>query len=277
MDVIGLPHDLGATKRNHNKNNSVMHSSCRRGQEDGYFQIKAKINIKHIAAFVRINGPVVETIFFDKWDNGSIWRASYCTHIAGNYSAAVYIYLQSNHPEDILIPNSGVCVDPLFYKPFMVLWSELEIKKSQSLNLWYWKSDATNTLSLELSKYRCPSRDDYVTAYYSGLGNLVPKVNYPDLAPSGKVCLCGDSQIRNLLIFGGLLDPLSCFPPLQQIVYRGDCDVNGFQWKGFRSDFQWKYDKDMAECRQNFVWAMAARLAFRTNTMAIQKIQKCCV
>jgi hypothetical protein len=244
---------------NHDKkqcdmDNTVLH--CRMhtaGQEGhGYFQIRANSTIQHIAAFVRINGPTIDTILFEPQDNESVWKANYCTHLQGNYSAAVYIYLRSSSPEDILIPGSGVCVDPLFHKPFTFLWSAPDITESQCPTLWYWESNATDA-SNDLSKYKCPPRDDYTTAY-SGLRNRAPEVNTSDFKPSGKVCLFGDSQIRNLLnSIGGLLDPLSCFPLLQQIVYRGDCDVDGFQWKGFRYDFQWEYDEDMRECTHVFL------------------------
>jgi hypothetical protein len=246
------------TKHNYKEqceiDNTVMH--CRMhadGQEGyGYFQIRANSTIQHIAAFVRINGPTIDTILFEPWDNRSAWNASYCTHLQGNYSAAVYIYLKSNSPEDILIPNSSVCVDPLFYKPYMFLWSALDIKKSQCSNLWYWKSDTANA-SHELSKYKCPPRGDYATAY-SGLKNLVPEINTSNFKPSGKVCLFGDSQIRNLFnSIGGLLDPLSCFPLLQQKRSRGDCDVDGFQWKWFRYDSEWKYDEDLSDCTHVFI------------------------
>ena len=234
--------------------NTVLHCRMHAASQEGhgYFQIRANSTTLHVAAFVRINGPTIDTILFEPQDNESVWKASYCTHLQGNYSAAVYIYLRSSSPEDILIPGSGVCVDPLFHKPFTFLWSAPDTTESQCSTLWYWDSNATDA-SNDLSKYKCPPRDDYTTAY-SGLRNRVPEVNTSDFKPSGKVCLFGDSQIRNLLnSIGGLLDPMSCFPLLQQIVYRGDCDVDGFQWKGFRYDFQWAYDEDMRECTHVFL------------------------
>jgi hypothetical protein len=77
--------------------------------------------------------------------------------------------------------------------------------------------------------------------------------DFPYKQPGKAICMYGDSQMRNLLnSMGGQLNPKSCFPLLQQ-EYRGDCDVEGFQWKGFRYPNQWSFEDDMPGCSQVFV------------------------
>ena len=56
---------------------------------------------EHIGAFVRVNGPLIDTIFLTWSDSYLAWVGRYNSCLQGNYSGAVYIYMHS-FPDAVL-------------------------------------------------------------------------------------------------------------------------------------------------------------------------------
>jgi hypothetical protein len=227
-------------------NNTIMH--CRDFSGKGFFQIQSNSSVGHVGAFMRLNGPMIDTVLFEPvGQNGRVvWRSNYSICRAGNYSGAIYIYLSDTTPETILLTG---CLDSSFDKPIVFNWIE-ESASTYCSSIWYWNN---NTYDDELSLYRVPVRSDYVSAY-TGLRNTLPSFEFSDLKQqNGDICMYGDSQMRNLLnSIGGQVNQNTCFPLLQQ-EYKGDCEVDGFRWKGFRYPHEWSFESDMAGCSQVFV------------------------
>ena len=189
------------------------------------FQIVPKLGAEHVAAFVRINGPIIDTILFQQGsrspDNRSVWQANSSSCKAGDYTAAVHIYLQDAHPEAVL--RNASCFDPLFDAPFAFAWTEAAAA-SPCTSVWHW-ADRRN--ADDLSRYRNETRPDYAAAY-AGLRSAVPAFDFAANGGArrrGLVCVFGDSQMRNLVnSIGGLVDPANCDPDAAQLLKR-NCQV----------------------------------------------------
>ena len=138
----------------------------------GYFHILPNRSLHHVGAFVRINGPTIDTISFQRSRGHSAWIANYSACTPGNYSASVHIYLQDHDPEAVLRRES--CVDPALDTPTMFHWAETGTGSSTCPSVWSW-ADQSN--AHELSQFRMPVRPDYVAAY-AGLRSPVAAFNF---------------------------------------------------------------------------------------------------
>ena len=196
---------------------TIIH--CIENNGIGYFRILANCLYSHVAAFVRLNGPMVDTSHFEPEETGncSAWFTNYSLCRPGNYTAAVYIYLRDQDVESVLRNQS--CLDRLFQSPALFSWSLPAPAALRCSGLWLWAGPATRS-SAELSLYRSPARRDYAKAY-RGLfpDGLRP---FPErragawtaAAADGRpACLYGDSQTRNLVnSLAARLDPAACKP-----------------------------------------------------------------
>ena len=101
---------------------SVIH--CNSGGH-GKFLIRSNTSSlsEHIGAFVRVNGPLIDTIFFTWSDSDLAWVARYNSCLHGSYSGAVYIYMQS-FPDAEAVLRSEACLHQLFAAPFLFSWIE---------------------------------------------------------------------------------------------------------------------------------------------------------
>jgi hypothetical protein len=182
--------------------------------------------IQHVAAIVRINGPIIDTMLFklspSSRSNASVWISNYSACVPGQYTAALHIYLQDDGPLSVMLGKS--CFDPTFETPFMFSWTEQKAK-IPCTRLWYWSK---NSSSSALSRYK-PGKALHNRTAFAGLRSTVPHFPFSaggaDGRPAGLVCLFGDSQLRNL--FNGVgrrMDAGSCdLEAMQRIA--GFCQV----------------------------------------------------
>jgi hypothetical protein len=199
---------------------------CRNVGGRGFFQIVPNNTVRHVAAIVRINGPIIDTILFKLSPvprfNASVWISNYSACVPGNYTAAVHIYLQDDGPLSVMLGTS--CLDPLFETPFTFAWTE-QTGRIPCHRLWYWASNANSSA---LSRYK-PGKALHNRTVLAGLRSTVPHFPFSadgaDGRPAGLVCLFGDSQLRNLLNgVGRRMDAGACdLEAMQRIA--GFCKV----------------------------------------------------
>jgi hypothetical protein len=245
---------LWECSHDHAVENTVMH--CRKIESKiGFFQIRPNRSIKHVAAFARINGPIIDTILFSGriGAKASVWIANYTNCAAGNYSAGIHVYLQDADPEAVLRGES--CLDPVFFTPKMFRWRETKNASLKCHSMWSW---AKYKNAQGLSKYHLPIRRDFRTAYYSGLRNSVPLFNFSTFLtanPEKRVCLFGDSQLRNVLnSIGVQVTPSTCNAVRMQ-RQRSFCKVQAFSFHSLLFPHSWEpeYDEILPGCSHVFV------------------------
>jgi hypothetical protein len=204
--------------------NTVKHCITESGH--GFFQIVPNSTIQHVAAIVRINGPIINTMLFKlssaSRSNESVWISNYSSCVPGNYTAAVHIYLQDDGPLSVMLGNS--CLDPLFESPFVFTWTE-RTAGIPCPHLWYWSHGVSNRA---LSRYN-PGKALHNRTALAGLRSTVPHFPFSadgaDGRPAGLVCLFGDSQLRNLLNgVGRRMNASACDLEAMQRV-AGSCKV----------------------------------------------------
>ena len=204
----------------------------------------------YVGAFVRIAGLEIDTVLFAREPADNAWRARYRLCSVGNYSAAVYIYMRARTPEAVLVDRT-VCARSIDAPVRTFTWFHNYSCGGNNISSWRWHQQPAEEEN-GLARYIVPARPDYALAYADlrrhdplGPADLAALVR---LVQKERVCLYGDSQMRNLLnSIGGQLLPQTCFPLLQQ-KYKGDCDVPGFAWRGYRFPYQWTYDAEMPHC-----------------------------
>jgi hypothetical protein len=201
---------------------------CKNFNGRGYFQIVPNSTIKHVAAIVRINGPIIDTMLFKlspaPCSNVSIWISNYSSCVPGNYTAAVHIYLQDDASISVMLGNS--CLDPFFESPFMFAWTEPAPTASMRCpHLWYWSNGSSNSA---LSRYN-PGKALHNHSTFAGLRSTIPDFPFSadgvDGRRGGLVCLFGDSHMRNLLNGVGMrMNSSACDLEAMQRIHR-PCQV----------------------------------------------------
>jgi len=201
---------------------------CKSVHGGGFFQIVTKSTIQHVAAIVRINGPIIDTMLFKlspaPRSNESIWISNYSSCVPGNYTAAVHIYLQDDDPLSVMLGKS--CLDPLFETPFMFAWAEPTAGMPCS-HLWHWSNRSSNSA---LSRYN-PGKALHSRSAFAGLRSTIPDFPFAtdgaDGRSDGLVCLFGDSHMRNLFNGVGMrMDLGACDLEAMQRIHRA-CQVCG--------------------------------------------------
>ena len=236
-------------------NNTILHCRDVKTQQ-GFFRIESSVTAPHLSAFVRINGPTVTTILFHQTEHVSenksfVWTAYYGGCVCGAYTAAVYILLQDTSDESILRGES--CVSSKFETPFIFQWSQ-DNDSDHCPSIWSWSNSSYGG---DLSLYSTNLRGDYKSAY-SQLRDNLPEVDFTAigaLAKSQKICMFGDSQMRNLLnSLIVLIDPTNeCAPVLESTSLKVECRREGFHYRELQYPNQWVFSDDIPSCTHVYV------------------------
>jgi len=241
---------------------SVIH--CNSGGH-GKFLIRSNTSSlsEHIGAFVRVNGPLIDTIFFTWSDSDLAWVASYSSCLQGSYSGAVYIYMQS-FPDAEAVLRSEACLHRLFTIPFIFSWVERAPSADNCSSLWRWAERQPQDIAQELNLFSpCPPRDDYIQAF-GGLKTLVPPVDWAAQEQrrrantSALICLFGDSQVRNLMnSITAQIDPQAC-DPIELQLGRASCNYPGFHYGNFHfflydNDWSAQHESSLEACSHAFI------------------------
>ena len=132
---------------------------------------------EYIGAFVRVNGPMIDTIFLTWSESEFGWVGMYKSCLQGNYSGAVYIYMRSFSDAEAVL-RSEACLSELFFTPFLFFWAELAPSTEDCSSVWRWAERYPGDNASELSLFSpCPPRGDYVQAF-SALRTLIPAVDW---------------------------------------------------------------------------------------------------
>jgi hypothetical protein len=197
-------------------------------------------NSRHIEAFLRINGPNLDTKIFQRSSrNTSIWASQFNACHLGFHTASVYIYLQDTDENDVVEGRS--C--PELKDPVTISWNS-SARTAVCEALWSWSK---NNVAFEFSRYLShPIRKDYVSSF-SALTSSVPVTNLSDLVLPDLVCLFGDSQMRNL--YNSILKQLGhpCDAEKQQ-QSKGECKGPGFLFKRMNYPSAWHFDDFFSNC-----------------------------
>ena len=213
------------------KRDAVYYSTvkhCKNVNGHGFFEIVPNSTIQHVAAIVRMNGPIIDTMLFKlspaPRSNASIWISNYSSCVPGNYTAAVHIYLQDDDPLSVMLGKS--CLDPHFESPFMFAWTE-PTARMPCPHLWFWINGSSNDA---LTRYN-PGKALHHRSTFAGLRSTIPDFPFSadgvDGRPDGLVCLFGDSHMRNLVNGVGMrMNPRACNMEAMQ-SQRRPCQVGG--------------------------------------------------
>ena len=241
---------------------TVIH--CNSGSH-GMFMIRLNTSNSsaHIGAFVRVNGPLIDTIFFTWNDSESAWVARYNSCFEGSYSGAVYIYMHSI-PDAEAVLRSEACLHQLFSVPFLFSWVERAPSAENCSSLWRWAERTPEDLTGELSLFSaCPPREDYVEAF-GALQTLIPAIDWAAQEQQRRankstlICLFGDSQIRNLMnSITAQIDPQAC-DPVELQLGRASCNYPGFYYGNFHfflydNDWTTEHENRLGDCSHAFI------------------------
>ena len=244
--------------------NSTIVIHCNSGSH-GMFMIRLNTSnpSAHIGAFVRVNGPLIDTIFFTWNDSESAWIARYNSCLQGSYSSAVYIYMHSI-PDAEAVLRSEACLHQLFYAPFLFSWLEHAPSAQNCPSLWRWAERKPEDVAGELSLFSpCPPREDYVEAF-GALQTLIPAIDWAAQEQQRRankstlICLFGDSQIRNLMnSITAQIDPQAC-DPVELQLGRASCNYPGFYYGNFHfflydNDWTTQHESRLGDCSHAFI------------------------
>ena len=242
----------------------------------GSFHIRPHHGINHISAFVRLNGPVVDTIHFVQDYDHNTWTAHYTACEDGVYTAAIYTVLQ-DESEDAVFQGVS-CMGPQFEHPVLFEWVENR-GRLQCTTIWYWEGNLSREFPTRnhgvISRYVSNLASDY-EKQFEDLKFKLPEVAVSRLFPkNAMVCLFGDSHIRQMYnIIISMLDPANCSPIELQNTH-STCAWKGFHYYrnifGLDSPTQsdWTYDAILPSCSQIFInfghWPLAQKCTSAWN------------
>jgi hypothetical protein len=254
------PHDI--------RPGAVMH--CMTGQGQGYFEVQPEPGMDHLGGFVRINGGVVDTrIFQPRYHHenspttkkGVSWRSSYSICRSGNYSGAVYVYIQGRGAESILINNKSCLINNYLERPALFFWEERSFAPRCS-SLWYWDGGSVaSSNSSDLSVINQVARRNYSLSY-SDLRISLPDFDFARNTLAGNqtheattkdICLFGDSQTRHL--HNSIASKLSHGWPCNRLG-KQKCNARGLSWRWLRWGIEveiMRLEQSIANCSHVFV------------------------
>jgi hypothetical protein len=204
----------------------------------GFILLKPKLNVSNVQAFLRLNGPMTDTVLFkkthsrvnhdDQTKNTSIWVAKYSLCKAGDYTGAVHVYLQdsdtSPHADEQFLQGSSCINSNGLDSPAIFRWTQNAVSRACS-GVWFWKGSLSSPDLHELAVYRSPVRPDYTTAYSALECSLSQGALPANWTSKTVICMYGDSQIRNLHnSLCGMLFPDTCLPDFVQ-RFKGLCQA----------------------------------------------------
>ena len=244
-------------------NTIVMH--CKQ-EGKGFFIVRTKSRARndsgdvqeHTGAFVRLNGPIIDTIMMSWNATISAWVSEYSTCKVGNYTGAVYIYMISA-PDAEAVMRKAACMDPRFNTPFTFHWVETKGHAEPCTMVWSWKDRSAEDAATELSRFsQCPPRQDYTVAF-ANLQNSIPYIDWTAVEKRRKdndsrlVCFYGDSQVRNLVnTITAQIDSASC-DPIEMQAGRASCTAPGFAYKTIHYDTDWNFEDEVEGCSHIFL------------------------